>query len=115
MAAEVLDDHPVDLRGRDARAHSLDDPHRVHPHRVMDRCADQRRHGEQRDPSEKDRASSQNVAGAPGRDQHHAEGQRVARQHPLHVGVRSTEARLDARQGHVDGADRHHGHRQNRQ
>src|SRR5699024_9663506 len=55
-------------------------------------------------------ATADQVTSAASSYQHHAEGQRIARKYPLHIGIRSIKPRLDRRQGNVNDGNANQRH-----
>lgn len=105
--AEVVLDHPDDLRVEQPGPQPLDEARDVQRQRIRCQAGTHGRQREDDDPGQKDRGPPHDVPGAPRGHQHHAEGQRVAGEHPLDVGVVGVQPGLDGRQHDVDDADPH--------
>jgi hypothetical protein len=102
---EVLLDHAHTLRAEQAGADAHDDAGEVEHERVGREPGDEGSCGEDADADDEESPAAEQVAGATGGDEEDAEGQRVAREHPLDRGVRGADRALHVGEDDVD--DRH--------
>lgn len=107
---EHLLDQGGDLRGDQTARDALHQPGDHQPHAGLGGPAGGGGQGEEGEPRHEDRTAAPRVAQAPGGDEEEPEGESVAGEHPLEVGLGGVQALPDRREGHVDDGDVQQGH-----
>ena len=105
LAVEVLLEHPHALGAEQTGAQPHDDAGDVEHERVRGQSRDEGPEGEDGHADDEEPTTAEEVAGSTGGDEEYAEGERIAREHPLDRGVRGADRALHAGENDVD--DRH--------
>jgi hypothetical protein len=94
----------------EGRADALDDPRADQDLRATGQAAGERGAREDDEPDDEDAPPAEQVGQLPAREHEHAEGERVAVEHPLELGDPDAEVVLDRRQRHVHDRVVEHDH-----